>query len=199
MSVEFWENWEKPWNSEQARRRYVEGAEITQRTLAKDAGVHRSTIAKWSTESTLDGKPMSWKDQRELFQTKVRAKTLEKSSDRLAEDYAEVHSAQTKKHLKALNDLFEVSARWLDYLRRALIAAESGKAIDPEIKEGMAELRKWGGRTPHVTYTTSLLQAIAGIRRELNMDAVHDQRIVEQQANMVGLGVVPLEELEGSD
>ncbi len=92
----------RKWSKEECRIRYVQGEKIGQRALAEQSGRTKSVIAEWCSRE-------NWVQQREQYQGKLRAeaeqKTIDKTSDRLSEDWAKIN----EEHLKG-TELFRKMA-----------------------------------------------------------------------------------------
>ncbi len=83
----------KKWSKEECRIRYVQGERITTRALAKMSNRSIGTIARWCAEG-------NWTEQRDQYVIKLRSKaeqkTIEKTSDRLSDEWAKVNEEHIK-------------------------------------------------------------------------------------------------------
>ena len=92
----------RKWSKEECRIRYVQGEKIGQRALAKLAGRDPAVIGRWCSAD-------NWVEQRQQYVSKMQAeaerKTIEKTSDRLSDEWAKIN----EEHLKG-TELFRKMA-----------------------------------------------------------------------------------------
>ncbi len=81
------------WSKEECRIRYVQGDKIGIRSLSKIANRSHSTVAGWCADE-------KWAEQRDRYWIKIRSeteqKTIEKTSDRLSDEWAKVNEEHIK-------------------------------------------------------------------------------------------------------
>lgn len=164
----------KKWSKEECRIRYVQGEKIGQRALAEQSGRAASLIGQWCSE---DG----WVKQREQYQSKLRAethrKTLELTSDRLAEDLAK----RNEDHVKGYEVFRAVSVQYTKALLTELQATSNKLQLLDD--KSMATQR----------YAAIYNLAVQGERTALGMEYMDINRAIEA-ASRAGYEVVEPED-----
>lgn len=118
-----WKTDSPPWDKETCYRRYVEGDRISYHELAKLAGVPYRTLSQWTTDDKKRG--FSWLQKRKEWQENLRKKTsekaLEKASDKLSTQTAQVLSEHFKA-VKQYRNLAQKTAKIQTFLLEKKIA-----------------------------------------------------------------------------
>ena len=195
-SPKTWEKAEKPWKEDVCRDRYVYGDKISFRNLEKESGISRARLSKMSKNSYYDGELLDWESQRIRYHSNLKPKIDAKVAEAVSTEIAESHAEATRRHLEAIEDMHDVSARWHKYQKLVLTAEENQKTLPDRVNAAFMRLLTVGGASPHSAYTNSLVHAITLDRKVRGMDAAMDPKIIEGLANMAGYGLVPLDALD---
>jgi hypothetical protein len=99
--MNFWNNWAKPWSSDQCRDRYVRGSEISYPQLSQSSGVPQGTINRWAKGDS--GK--SWKVQRQEFLLQERSETDQKAIINRAVSKGAIASAHETAQAEMIEEL----------------------------------------------------------------------------------------------
>jgi hypothetical protein len=114
-----WEELPKPWTKEQCRQRYVEsGDDIGIRGLANLSGLNKGTVERWVRNE-------DWVRQRRQYCDRLKAstqeKTIEKASERLSDELADISVANYKAHKLARDyayAIFQIKAKHLKKIQQ---------------------------------------------------------------------------------
>ena len=124
------------WSKEECRIRYVQGDQITTRSLSKMANRSLSTISGWCADE-------KWTEQRDRYWIRLRSetelKTIEKTSDRLSEEWAKVN----EEHLKG-SELFRKLAIQLTMAIGAEFQQSKSKSKTAKNKDVYLAIQKYG-------------------------------------------------------
>lgn len=180
---------------EAVRHRYVYGSEISQRAIAKLFDISSNRVANWSRHATYEGKPCPWPIQRQQIQSELQAKTDQKLVDTISTQTADIRAEATLKHNQALTDLIDLAIQWPKLLKQMLDAEVKGKEPDEKTAKAYNYLLNVGGKSPHTSWSSSLVSAINLQREVLNLKAVVDVGELEKIALQSGFLLMPVEEV----
>ena len=135
-----WEELPKPWTKEQCRQRYVEGGDdIGIRGLANLAGLNKGTIEYWVRKE-------EWVRQRRQFRdrlkTETQQKAIEKTSERLSDELADISVANYEAHKLArdyAHTIFKIKAK---DLQRVIKLPDEERLVELK-KHSASDMNYW--------------------------------------------------------
>ena len=137
-----WEELPKPWKREQCRQRYVEGDDdIGIRGLAKISGQPKGTLERWARDDS-----PRWIVQRgqyrDRLKTEIQQKTIEKASERLSDDLADISVANYEAHKLArdyAHTIFKIKAK---DLQRVIKLPDEERLVELK-KHSASDMNYW--------------------------------------------------------
>lgn len=193
---EIGDNEPKPWSRETCRRRYVEGTAIGLRGLSKISGVAFNKLTEWSRKDKLDPENRTWPKQREHYQVEIRSKSLQKSTDAIADLYAEQNTKALEQHIKLSTSQRDLAGVFLSALstkvNEIMQPDKVSKQASQRADKLIAIFKDVGGRVPLQVCANILGQAV-GIERQARYLDLADPAILEKAAARHGLSLVDLD------
>lgn len=172
-----WEKLPRPWTKEQCRRRYIEcGDEISFAKLADLSGVPAKTIERWAKPLRGDNPSPSWKEQRGMFEGRVREaaseKIIEKTSEKISDELSDIVIENYKVHKLARDyvaKIIEVKARQLAEDLKIENRQERKSAI---AQHNAAEVNQW---SQALKRSTDAINEVRGIKYFSDINAAYDK------------------------
>ena len=186
-----WDNWTKPWSREQCKERYVRGDKISIRQIALASGRAKSSMERWRQDD-------NWEDDRRQYQvqlgTSVTEKAIEKTSERLSDEIADIAIANYQAH-KMVRDyvveLIQIRVAALeedkkrDDLNMAAILKKHGAESLNYLSLALARATQEIATVTGLQYHVDINAAIRRIEREgLGIERVADSNLTKESTKV---------------
>lgn len=186
-----WDNWTKPWTREQCKERYVRGDKISIRQIALASGRAKSSMERWRQDD-------NWEDDRRQYQsqlgTSVTEKAIEKTSERLSDEIADIAIANYQSHKMVRDYVVELISirvaaleedKKRDDLSMAAILKKHGAESLNYLSLALARATQEIATVTGLQYHVDINAAIRRIEREgLGIECVADSNLTEESTEV---------------